>query len=83
MISTIHQPSSKAFKIFDRLIFMMDGYIAYQGLAKESTAHFAKLGMICPTTSNPADYFMRVLTVNYPKTEEEDTHVAAVVNHYN
>jgi len=26
---------------------------------------------------------MRVLTVNYPKTEEEDAHVAAVVNHYN
>ena len=29
VISTIHQPSSHAFKKFDRLILMCDGYIVY------------------------------------------------------
>ncbi len=29
VISTIHQPSSESFKLFDRLILMMDGYITY------------------------------------------------------
>lgn len=29
VISTIHQPSSEAFRSFDRLILMMDGYIVY------------------------------------------------------
>lgn len=41
VISTIHQPSSEAFKLFDRLILMMDGHITYQGLAKDSTLYFA------------------------------------------
>lgn len=29
IISTIHSPSSKAFKSMDRLILMMDGHIVY------------------------------------------------------
>lgn len=29
VITTIHQPSSESFAIFDRLILMMDGYIVY------------------------------------------------------
>jgi ABC-type multidrug transport system ATPase subunit len=29
IISTIHQPSSKAFGLFDQLILMMDGYTIY------------------------------------------------------
>jgi hypothetical protein len=61
---------------------MMDGHIVYQGLTKESTAHFAKLGMICPAQSNPADYYMRVLSVNYPKSEDDEKHVSAILNHY-
>ena len=39
--------------------------------------------MICPAQSNPADYYMRVLSVNYPKTENDENHVAAILNHYN
>lgn len=29
VVSTIHQPSSEAFAMFDRLILMCDGYIVY------------------------------------------------------
>ncbi len=61
---------------------MMDGYIVYQGLTKNSTAHFAKLGMICPSQTNPADYYMRVLAVNYPKQKEDDEQVKFIVDHY-
>jgi len=51
---------------------MMDGYIVYQGLTKDSTSYFAKMGMICPSRTNPSDYYMRILSVNYPKTEEDE-----------
>jgi ABC-type multidrug transport system ATPase subunit len=40
VIATIHQPSSQAFNLFDRLILMQDGHIVYQGLASESAAYF-------------------------------------------
>ena len=82
MISTIHQPSSEAFKLFDRLILMMDGHITYQGLAKDSTLHFAKAGLTCPIQSNPSDYFMRILSVNYPKTEDDEKHIELINSHY-
>jgi len=51
---------------------MADGHIMYQGLAKESTHYFKKIGLECPTFSNPADYFMRVLTINYPKETNDE-----------
>lgn len=82
MISTIHQPSSEAFRSFDKLILMMDGYIVYQGACIDSTPHFAKMGMICPLQSNPADFYMRVLSVNYPKQASDEARVQEIVYHY-
>ena len=61
---------------------MMDGHITYQGPAKSSTLHFANAGLVCPTHSNPSDYFMRVLSVNYPKTEDDERHIEIINGHY-
>jgi hypothetical protein len=61
---------------------MMDGHIVYQGLPLESTLHFAQIGILCPLRSNPADFYMRVLSVNYPKTSEDEEKIKTVVNHY-
>ncbi len=63
VISTIHQPSSQAFKFFDRLILMADGKIVYQGLAFDAANYFSNLGFKSSRFSNPADIFMRVLAV--------------------
>lgn len=35
IISTIHQPSSEAYHLMDRVIFMQDGHIVYQGIPSE------------------------------------------------
>ena len=61
VIATIHQPNSKSFAMFDRLILMTEGNIIYQGLAKKSTEYFSELGFECSRFSNPADYFMKML----------------------
>ena len=50
---------------------MCDGNIVYQGEARKSAAYFKNIGIPCPTYSNPADFFMRALTINYPKTEND------------
>jgi ABC-type multidrug transport system ATPase subunit len=63
VISTIHQPSSQAFKFFDRLILMADGKIVYQGLAFDAADYFSNLGFKSSRFSNPADIFMKVLAV--------------------
>lgn len=72
ILSTIHSPSSESFFYFDRLILMADGYQVYQGDAKASIQHFKMIDMAVPPKYNPADHFMKVLAVRYPKTEEDE-----------
>lgn len=67
IVSTIHQPSSEAFYYFDRVILMADGFTVFQGDAAESLEYFRSMGEDVPKLCNPADYFMKVLAVNYPK----------------
>jgi ATP-binding cassette, subfamily G (WHITE), eye pigment precursor transporter len=67
VVSTIHQPSSQAFFYFDRLIIMADGHIVYQGDAAKSPAYFRSLKYDMPKFANPADVFMKILAINYPK----------------
>ena len=38
--------------------------------------------MVCPSQTNPADYYMRVLAVNYPKQEADEKQVKFIVDHY-
>ena len=66
-MSTIHQPSSETFSFCDRLILLADGYIIYQGLAAESFNYF-NMGALGKKNQNPCDFFMRELSINYPKT---------------
>ena len=70
VISTIHQPSSQTFALFDWLILMCDGNIDYQGPAQAVAAYFGSIGFPCPANYNPADHILRVLDVPYPKTQE-------------
>ena len=67
IVSTIHSPSSEAFFYFDKLILMCDGNIVYQGDAKDSVKYFKDIKMPVPPRTNPADYFMKILSINYPK----------------
>lgn len=72
IISTIHQPSSAAFYYFDRLILMADGNIVYQGIANRAPRYFESIGFNIGKFSNPADIFMRLANVNYPKELEDE-----------
>eukprot|EP00347_Sterkiella_histriomuscorum_P004140 403361602 len=82
IISTIHQPSSESFRYFDSLILMCDGNIVYQGLAKQSTQYFGKHGINCPRFANPADFFIRVLTINYPKEQNDQKKIQYLTKAY-
>jgi hypothetical protein len=57
---------------------MMDGYITYQGPARDSTLHFSKIGFVCPGQTNPADFYMRILSINYPKTKADDEKIEKI-----
>lgn len=83
ILATIHQPNSQAFFYFDRLILMQDGNIVFQGDASQSTNYFRDMGLAVKRFGNPADFFMRVLSVNYPKTTEDLNNMQKFKSNYN
>lgn len=64
VITTIHQPSSDTFALFDDLVLLADGSVVYHGESVTAVDYFARRGgFVCPPHSNPADFFfMHVLT---------------------
>jgi hypothetical protein len=82
IITTIHQPSSESFHFFDRLLLMCDGKVVYQGLGQKVVPYFGEMGYTFPKFSNPADGFMKIISVNYPKQDEDIKKIADLVDHY-
>jgi len=58
ILCTIHQPSSEVFFLFNKVIYMKDGRIFYQGLVEDLIEHYAHLGYDCPENYNPSDFVM-------------------------
>ncbi|KAK2139564.1 hypothetical protein LSH36_1718g00024 [Paralvinella palmiformis] len=63
IICTIHQPSSEVFAMFDELLVMAEGRVAYLGSNKDALKFFSGLGLHCPPNYNPADFLINTLAV--------------------
>jgi ATP-binding cassette, subfamily G (WHITE), member 2 len=61
IVTTIHQPSSQIFALFDRLMLMADGNVVYMGKAENATAYMASITLPCPSNFNPSDYLLELL----------------------
>lgn len=55
VICTIHQPSSEIFCLFDRAIFLSDGYTIYNGAPEMSAVYMQQFGLKELKHTNPAD----------------------------
>jgi len=62
---------------------MADGHIVYQGDAKKSVQYFQMINRPVPKFTNPADYFMRLLSVNYPKQNADVEKLEYLNRNYN
>ncbi|KAJ7963578.1 ABC transporter G family member [Quillaja saponaria] len=62
IITTIHQPSSRMFHMFDKLLVIAEGYPVYYGKARESMGYFSSLRFIPEIPMNPAEFFLDLAT---------------------
>jgi ABC-type multidrug transport system ATPase subunit/branched-subunit amino acid transport protein len=67
LISSIHQPSSKIFYSFDKLVLLADGRIVYNGSPQKCMHHLSTLKFVPDADYNPADYLMDLVNA----TEEQ------------
>uniref|UniRef100_A0A2N9HYH3 ABC transporter domain-containing protein n=1 Tax=Fagus sylvatica TaxID=28930 RepID=A0A2N9HYH3_FAGSY len=62
IITTIHQPSSRMFHMFDKLLLISEGYPVYYGKARESMDYFTSLRFIPEIPMNPAEFLLDLAT---------------------
>ena len=72
MIATIHQSRSDLFSHFGNVLLLAKGgQIAYSGRGSDILGHFASLGHTCPSTMNPADFVLDMVSVNLREEKDE------------
>ncbi|XP_058199261.1 ABC transporter G family member 15-like [Rhododendron vialii] len=65
VVSSIHQPSSEVFALFDDLFLLSGGESIYFGEAKRAVQFFAEAGFPCPSRRSPSDHFLRCINSDF------------------
>ncbi|XP_073055495.1 ABC transporter G family member 14-like [Primulina eburnea] len=58
IITTIHQPSSRLYHMFDKVVLLSEGCPIYYGLASNALEYFSSIGFSTFITINPADLLL-------------------------
>ncbi|KAK9699271.1 hypothetical protein RND81_08G164200 [Saponaria officinalis] len=64
VITTIHQPSSRLFHKFDKLILLGKGNLLYYGKASEVMSYFSSIGCSPLISMNPAEFLLDLANGN-------------------
>ncbi|XP_069178587.1 protein white-like isoform X1 [Procambarus clarkii] len=78
IISTIHQPSSEVYAMFDRVLLMAEGRVAFLGSTDEALKFFNNLNLRCPEQFNPSDFFIDQLSVEPGKVSSSQRRIAMI-----
>ena len=74
LVLTVHQSRSDLFQYFHNVLLLArGGHSVYAGKGSSMLTHFASLGFECPTTTNPADFALDLITVNLQSAQKEAT----------
>ncbi|XP_021375248.1 protein white-like isoform X2 [Mizuhopecten yessoensis] len=82
IITTLHQPSSEVFEMFDQLLLLTEGRVAYFGPANEALEFFSNENFQCPPNYNPADYFIMTLAILPDSVENCKRRVESICNSF-
>ncbi|MED6209155.1 ABC transporter G member 14 [Stylosanthes scabra] len=58
VVMTIHQPSSRLYHMFDKVVLLSEGSPIYYGLASSAMDYFHSIGFTTSMTVNPADLLL-------------------------
>ena len=63
VIASIHQPRSSIYKLFDQLILLSEGELAYSGVAGDTALrYFENIGYKIDSNFNPADFYLDLIS---------------------
>lgn len=82
IILTIHQPSSELFGLFDKILLMAEGRVAFLGTPTEATDFFTQMNAPCPLNYNPADYYVQLLAIVPGKEDESRDNIRKICDSF-
>lgn len=82
IILTIHQPSSELFSLFDKLLLVAEGRVAFLGTPNQAADFFNQMNAPCPTNYNPADFYVQMLAIVPGREAESRETIKKVCDSY-
>eukprot|EP00268_Persea_americana_P001450 TRINITY_DN10449_c1_g1_i2.p1 TRINITY_DN10449_c1_g1~~TRINITY_DN10449_c1_g1_i2.p1 ORF type:complete len:661 (-),score=57.66 TRINITY_DN10449_c1_g1_i2:408-2390(-) len=58
VVTTVHQPSSRLYHMFDKVVLLSEGHPIYYGYASTALDYFSSIGFSTSVTVNPADLLL-------------------------
>ncbi|KAK1438361.1 hypothetical protein QVD17_04169 [Tagetes erecta] len=74
VVTTIHQPSSRLYHMFDKLVLLSEGSPIYYGPAATAMEYFSSIGYATSITVNPADLLLDLANGIAPDAMQEHEH---------
>ena len=71
VITSIHQPSTSTFAMFDKLLLLSQGATAYSGSVAEVQPYFDKCGLPIPLYMNPAEFIIDFVNTDFARDRGE------------
>ncbi|KAL7001284.1 ABC transporter G member 21 [Sarracenia purpurea var. burkii] len=75
VVTTIHQPASRLYRMFDKVVVLSEGCPIYSGSAGGVMDYFGSIGYVpCFDFMNPADFLLDLANGVPPDTKQDDQH---------
>jgi len=71
VITSIHQPSTSTFAMFDKLLLLSQGATAYSGPVSEVQPYFDSCGFPIPLYMNPAEFIIDFVNTDFARDRSE------------
>eukprot|EP00928_Gymnodinium_smaydae_P022589 TRINITY_DN18923_c0_g1_i2.p1 TRINITY_DN18923_c0_g1~~TRINITY_DN18923_c0_g1_i2.p1 ORF type:complete len:1548 (-),score=129.83 TRINITY_DN18923_c0_g1_i2:387-4514(-) len=70
VVAVVHQPPSRLFNHFDKLLLLSGGEVCYMGSASRAVEWFEKVTVsTIPSAMNPADWLLDIITPGFMETD--------------
>src|SRR5271155_2920187 len=79
VIASIHQPSTSTLLLFDNVLLLSEGQMAYFGPPGDSIRYFKSLGYQEPRLMSPAEFMLELSNTDFVRQEERESRLDHLV----
>lgn len=80
VIATIHAPSIETLQLFDKMMVLAQGRVAFNGTFEEASRRCEEVGYPLPAYHNPGDHLLDLVSTDFGAAEDKTVVVQSLVN---